>query len=92
MNERAWQATSWDEARAELRDQAQLFAGAREYPAIDAIGNRRHQNIGVLHGGHEFLDGERLIVGVEFGVEQFLEPRLDRIGETARNDDFELFR
>jgi hypothetical protein len=65
---------------------------ARGHAAIEAVGDGGHQHVGALNRGDEVLGGERFVVGVQLSVEQFLEARLHRIGETACHDDFELFR
>jgi hypothetical protein len=75
------------ETGAVVGDQAQVGSGLGEEPRVDAVGDRRHQDVGLAHGAGEFLGGHRVIVGVEGDVEKLLHPGLDRHGKTPRDDD-----
>ena len=55
-----------------------------------AIGHRRHQDLGGLHRLDQLGAVHRLVVFVETGVEQFAHPRLDMVGQFARDDDERL--
>ena len=78
------------DAGAEARDQLEVGARALDERAIDAIGDGGDDDIGLLEGRDQVGLAERRIVGVEPRVEQLHHPRLDRLGELARDDDERL--
>ena len=78
------------DAVAEIGDELELVTGFAEHRSIDAIGDGRHQHIGVFHSFGELRLRHRLVVGVEPGVKEFPHPQLDLIGQLARNNDQRL--
>ena len=78
------------DAVAEIGDELELVAGLAEHGSIDAIGDGRHQHVGVFHGFGELRLRHRLVVGVEPGVKKLPHPQLDLIGQLARNNDQRL--
>ena len=80
------------DARAVIGDQLQLFAGLRDQPGVDVVGDGRHQHIGARHGGGQLV-AAHLGVGVaQLDVEQFLHPRLHRLGQASRDDNTQTLR
>jgi hypothetical protein len=78
------------DAVAEIGDQLQLVAGLHQHRLVDAVGDRRHQHLGLLDGGDELGLAHRVVVLVEPGVEQLAHPRLDHVGQLAGDDDERL--
>jgi hypothetical protein len=79
------------DAISEVRDQLELIPRLAQYGRIDAIGDRRNQNVGCSHRFGKLALGHGLVVGVEAGIEKFPHSQLDRIGQLARHNDQRLF-
>src|SRR5690606_25662624 len=77
---------------AEIGDELELRPGLRNNRPVDAIRNRRDQNVGGFGRFDDLRGAHRLVVDVEARVEQFAHPRLDDIWKLARDDDYRLFR
>jgi hypothetical protein len=79
------------DAGAERGDQLQLGPGLGEHAAVDLVRHRRHQDVGALGRVDQLGRAQRLVVGIEPGVEQLHEPGFDGVGKLARHDHQRLF-
>ncbi len=77
--------------RAVIGDQAQAITGLGQDGRVDAVGDRRHQNVRIGDGGDQLRLGHRLVVQVQLHVEQFHHAGFDGVGQFARDDDAGLF-
>ena len=75
---------------AVIGDQTQIIPGLGQQPCIDAVGQRRHQNISGLHRFGQFRFRHRRVVQVQCDVEQLHHPGFDNIRQLAGDDDFGL--
>jgi len=75
------------DAVAEIGDQPQLLAGLAQHRGIDAVGHGRHQDFGRLDRLDQVGVAHRMVVDVEAGVEQLAHPRLDLVGQLARDNN-----
>ena len=73
-------------ARAEIGEQFQFFACARNQLRIERIGDRRHQHVAGCHGSGQLVAGKGVIVGIERDIEQFGHALFDGGGELSRDD------
>ncbi len=79
-------------AIAKIGDKLELGAGSSNQFGIDAVGDRRHQNPGPLHGGNERIAGEGFVGLVPDQIKQLAHPRLDSLRQTAGQDDKRFLR
>ena len=79
------------DAGTERSDELQPRASLRQQPAVDAVGHGRHQHIGSFHRLDELGRRKRLVLGVEAGIEQLHQPRLDGVGQLPGDDHQRLF-
>ncbi len=80
------------DAGAERGDELQPRPGGGDPRGIDAVGDRRHQHVGLLHRRGELGLAQRRILEIEPHVEQLHHPRLDRVGQLAGDHDQDLLR
>jgi hypothetical protein len=80
------------DARPERGDEAQSRPRFAEHRRIDAVRHGGNQHVGLLDGGDKLRLAQGLIVEIEAGHEQLHHPRLDRVGQLARDDDQRLLR
>ena len=73
-------------ARAEIGDQLQARPGIGDQIGVDRVGDGRHQNVAVGHGGGELFPVQLFVRGVRLGLEQRGHPLHHGIGEFAGDD------
>ena len=74
-------------AHAEIGDQREPFARARDQRTVDRVRNGGHEHIGVGRRAREFGAGERPVVVAQHGVEQIAHPRLHRRRQAIGDGD-----
>ena len=79
------------DAGAEIRDQLQVFARARENAGVEPVGDGGDQHVGGLNGLGQLLARHRRVVDVQARVEQFAHARFDDVGQLAGDDDEGFF-
>jgi len=79
------------DAVAKIGDQLELLAGLAQHRGVDAVGDGRHQHVGLFHRRGELGMAERGVIQVEFGVEQFAHARFDAVRQSARHHNQRLF-
>ena len=78
------------DAIAEIGDQLEVRPGLGDQRRVDAVGDGRHQHVGLLDGGDQLGLAHRAVVEVQPRVEQLAHAGLDRVGQLARDDDERL--
>ena len=89
-----WRAVSRSMWSTPVPNEAISFSrgpACAQHAAVDAVGHRRHQHVGRLDRLDQLGRAQRLVVGVQAGVEQLHQPRLDRAGQVAGDDHQRLF-
>ncbi len=78
------------DAVAVVCNQLETVSRFAQHSRIDAVSDRRYQDVGLFHHVSEFRGGERLVLEIKLRVEQFAHPGLDPVGQLARDDDKRL--
>ncbi len=74
------------DAVAEIGDQSHLLAGLGDHGGVDVVGDRRDEDIGLVHSLDDLGLRHRLVVEIEPGVEQFAHAGFDEFREPPRDD------
>ena len=74
-------------AGAEAGDQAKPVRGVGNHLRIDMIGDGRHQDIAVGHGGDQVVAGKRGIRIIGHRIKQFAHALLNSVRQFAGNDN-----
>jgi hypothetical protein len=72
---------------AEIGDEFEPIARLADHCLVDAVGNGRDQDLGLLDRLDQLGAAEGVVVRVEPGIEQLHHPGLDHVRELAGDDD-----
>ena len=75
------------DAGAEVGDEPEARAGLRQHRAIDAVGDRRHQDVGGFDGLDELSLSQRFVFDIQARIEKLAHPSFDDVRKLACDDD-----